>query len=60
MLLLYFQLFASLFGVIAARATAANQLSIDAGLAPIQEFGILRLIVSSLHERVNLISFSLS
>jgi hypothetical protein len=30
------------------------------GLVPVQQFGNLRLIVSGLHERVNLISFSLA
>ncbi len=42
------------------RAAVATQLPADGGLVPVQQFGTLRLIVSGLHERVNLISFSLA
>ena len=51
---------ASLFGSIPTRATVAAQFSADGGLVSIQQFGYLRLIVSSFHKGVNLISFSLA
>ena len=54
------RLFASLFGTVAPRAAVATHLPVDGGLVPVQQFGNLRLIVSGLHERVNLISFSLA
>ena len=54
------RLLASLFGTVAPRAAVATHLPADGGLVPVQQFGNLRLIVSGLHERVNLISFSLA
>ena len=54
------RLLASLLGAVAPRAAVATQLPADGGLVPVQQFGYLRLIVSCLHERVNLISFSLA
>jgi hypothetical protein len=54
------RLLASLFGAVAPRAAVATQLPADGGLVPVQKFGNLRLILSGLHERVNLISFSLA
>ena len=57
------RLLASLVGAVAElapRAAVATQLPADGGLVPVQQFGNLRLIVSGLHERVNLISFSLA
>ena len=49
-----------LFGSIAPRTSITNQLPADGGLAPIQQLGYLRLIVSGFHEGLNLISFSLA
>lgn len=54
------RLLASLLGAVAPRAAVATQLPADGGLVPVKQFGNLRLIVSGLHERVNLISFSLA
>lgn len=54
------RLLASLLGAVAPRAAVVTQLPADGGLVPVQRFGNLRLIVSGLHERVNLISFSLA
>jgi len=53
------RLLASLFGAVAPGAAVAMQLPTDSGLVPLQQFGNLGLIVSGLHECVNLISFSL-
>jgi hypothetical protein len=52
-------LFVSLFGVLAQRAAVSTQLLVECGPVPVQQFGIMRLIVSSLYKRVNLISFNL-
>ena len=49
-----------LFGAIAPRTSITNQLPANGGLVPIQKLGYLSLIVSSFHEGVNLISFSLA
>ena len=38
----------------------AAQLPTDGGLVPIQQLGDMRLIVSSFHEGVKMISFSLA
>ena len=54
------RLLASLFGAVVSRAAVAKQLPTDGVLVPVQQFGNLRLIMSSIHERVNLISFSLA
>ena len=49
-----------LFGSIAPRTSITIQFPANGGLVPIQWLGNLRLIVSSFHEGVNLISFSLA
>ena len=52
--------FASLLGAVTPRASVTAQLPTDGGLASVQHLGYLRLIVSSFHEGVNLISSSLA
>ena len=49
-----------LFWAITPRASVAIELPADGGLVPVKQQGYLRLIVSSFHESVNLISFSLA
>ena len=44
----------------APRASVTAQLPTGGGLVPVQQFGYLRLILSSFHEGANLISFSLA
>ena len=55
-----YRVFTGLLGAIASRTTVAIQLPANVGLVPIEQLGNLRLIVSSFHEGVNLISFSLA
>jgi len=52
------RILASLFGTVAPRAAVATQLPDDGGFVFVQQFGNLILIVSGLHKRVKLISFS--